>query len=169
MTLAEILEWHWRRYPLLGAADVYKLIHQSVFGPGHIVASPAAALANLWAEIGRLEPGNAPETVDTEPLDPVGQFIRVNLLPLVGNSEKISQLGEALVQSSWVQGTALAMKERLTVAADWFAGVMPEIGQQLRQIARETEVAGFPPLHHTAVYIRAFQPAYRVVLAELWP
>jgi hypothetical protein len=168
-TLSSILEWHWRRYPLLGAADAYKLIHQGVFGPGHIVASASAALANLRSELLSLDASGYPDTADTEPLDPDGRFIRVNLVPLVGNTEALGRLGDALVESSRAQGTAAAMKERLGSVVEWFGGVMPDIGHELAAIAREVEGAGFPALHHTALYAQAFRPAYRVILAALWP
>jgi hypothetical protein len=169
LTLSEILEWHWRRYPLLGAADAYKLIHQGVFGPGHIVSSAESARLNLQSEIARLDPSSYPDTPDTEPLDPDGRFIRINLVPLVGNTAVLDRLGAALVASGRVRGLPSEMRQRLSSAVEWFAGVMPDIGHELVAIAPEARGAGFPVLHHTSLYAQAFRPAYRVILAELWP
>lgn len=169
MTLPEILEWHWRRYPLLVAPDIYKLLHQGVFGPGHIVTSAGQARAFLAEEVASLSIEQLDDTSDTEPLDPEGTFIRVNLVPLAGGVDIIDRLAAALVESSYYKGSDAVMKARLGQAAQWFLSVMPHLGTELVELAAAAEARGFPAAHHSGLYQQAYRPAYRVVLRSLWP
>ena len=52
--LENILTLHARRYPAMEAADYIKLLYQSEFGPGHMVAE-GDALACLQTEFARAE------------------------------------------------------------------------------------------------------------------
>ena len=168
-TLPEILEWHWRRYPLLVAPDIYKLLHQGVFGPGHIVTSAEQARAFLAEEIASISIEQLDDTPDTEPLDPDGRFIRVNLVPLAGGVDIIDRLATALVESSYYKGSDAVMRERLAEAAEWFQNVMPHLGTELVELAAAAAARDYPAIHHSGLYEQAYQPAYRVVLASLWP
>jgi hypothetical protein len=168
-TLPEILEWHWRRYPLLVAQDIYKLLHQGVFGPGHIVTSAEQARAFLAEEFANISIDQIDDTPDTEPLDPEGRFIRVNLVPIVAEVDTIDRLAAALVESSYYKGSEAVMRERLVQAAEWFRNVMPHLGTELVELADVAAARGYPAIHHSGLYEQAYQPAYRVVLASLWP
>ncbi len=104
---------HLARYPLMQVEDLYKLVHQSVFGNAHAAGDPEAARARLLGEIAGLEtppaclpahvpagppvragiPRPAPEAA-AEPdagepmIDPIsgdGSLVRVHLRPYVGN------------------------------------------------------------------------------------
>ena len=48
--MENLIREHARRYPLLGAQDVYKLLHQSAFAGGHMIRDEAACLAYLQQE-----------------------------------------------------------------------------------------------------------------------
>jgi hypothetical protein len=167
--LAPVLEWHLRHYPLLQAQDVYKLLHQGVFGPGHIISDPGSARRYLNDEFAALPAHGLPEVEDVEPIDPDGMFVRVNLAPLAGRPEELPRLAEALLAGAQVPGTRDEMGRRLTAAREWYEATLPLVGAELAGIAEEARSAGFPALHHTSVYVQAYKPAYRVVLSRLWP
>ena len=42
--IRDILAEHFERYPLMVPQDAVKLIYQRVFGPGHLIRDPEAAL-----------------------------------------------------------------------------------------------------------------------------
>ena len=99
-----VLVWHCRHYPLLRAQDIYKLIHQGVFGPGHIIASAARARLMLKEEMAALEArsphcltGAAEAKFEVrrrpepgiEPIDPNGRLVRVNLRPMFGEGGRM--------------------------------------------------------------------------------
>lgn len=167
-TLEQVLEWHLRHYPLLGPADVYKLLHQGVYGPSHIVAGREAARDGLAHELAGLEP--RPGLPEMEPLDPEGRLVRVNLAPLLDEDFVPERLAEALVATAAeVHGDAILMRQRLAVAVAWAEGVVPHLAAPVAELAASAEGAGFPARHHTEVFLRNYRPAYRVVLARLWP
>jgi hypothetical protein len=165
--LDRVLEWHWRRYPLLQPEDIYKFIHQGVFGPGHIVADPGSARDFLARELGGLSPADYHDTPDTEPLDPENRFIRVNLVPLVGVPDAGARLAAALVESARARGDDREFRARLALASEWFAELLPHLGEGLAALGPAP--GQVPVYHHSTVYRQAYRPAYRVVLAALWP
>ncbi|MEO0085878.1 MAG: hypothetical protein ABIK37_04535 [candidate division WOR-3 bacterium] len=168
MTVAEIVEWHLRRYPLLGAADVYKLLHQGAFGPGHAVGSLDTARQELLGEMAslQLDEDEEPE----EPIDPDGVLTRVNLRPLVTDRTTAERLVAALVESAAaVKHDRSVLEERLAQATAWLRLSLPGLADELSQLAAEARVQGYPACRHSRLYRLNYRPAYRVVLARLRP
>ena len=189
--LAAVLDWHKQRYPLLQARDIYKLVHQSVFGPGHAVASAVRARVALATELRALATQCKMQTAKCrvqqdgneeliEPIDPNGKLVRVNLRPRKvrrekregrnrnrseGDGTEVEWLVAAMVESARrVKGDPEQMRRRLTAAVRWCRTRLPLQAVELARIAAEAGTAGFPALHHSPVYRRAYQPAYRVTL-----
>ena len=180
-SLSAILTSHSRRYPLLQARDVYKLVHQGVFGPGHIIASAAGARRALATE-GRLQNAdcrmqNGGEEDLLEPIDPENRLVRVNLRPMLrmkgeGGKRKDREGGadaewlvSALVESARrVKGDPEQMKRRLAAAVRWCRKNLPRQAVELERMAARAEESGFPAFHHSPAYAKAYRPAYRVVL-----
>lgn len=162
-----VLDRHLDRYPLLQAADIYKLLHQSVFGPGHIIRSREQARQHLVEEMSGLTRA-ADEEIES--IDPAGLVVRVNLRPLVGHGAALDRLVDALVDSArLVRGAPAELRARLAAALDWCRQSLPAAADELAAIASQTEAAGFPACHHSKVYVKNYQPAYRVVLAKYCP
>jgi len=168
VTTAEVLAWHLRRYPQLEAADAYKLLHQGAFGPGHLLADPAAAQRRLVRELAGLEP--ADDEAPAEPIDPAGRLVRVNLRPLAGRNEAVAALAAALVRSAAeVRPDPARLAGRLAEAAAWLRAARPEMAGELERLAVEAGKQGYPARHHSRQYRLSYRPAYRVVLSRLWP
>jgi len=182
-SLSAVLAWHCRRYPLLRAQDIYKLIHQGVFGPGHIISSAAAARRALVSEIAELEGKSQkakakrqnPDEEMFEPIDPGVRLVRMNLRPWVaaecrsqnaeGRRQNCGLLAEALVASArQVKDDPALMKRRLAAAVRWCRKNLPRQAAELARVAARAEESGYPALHHSPEYSRAYRPAYRVVL-----
>jgi hypothetical protein len=177
-----VLAWHSHRYPLLQAWDIYKLIHQGAFGPGHMIAGAAQARRMLEEETAALEAGSSkskgrmPESA-FEPIDPRGRLVRVNLRPLLRmraegagtNAEgslDVDWLAGALVESARkVDGDADLMRRRLASAVRWCRQKMPEQAARLERLAAQASESDYPAFHHSPTYLRAYRPAYRVVLS----
>jgi hypothetical protein len=170
--LAAILDRHRVRYPLLGAGDVYKLIHQGVFGPGHIVTGAEAARRAIEDEVRRqkAKDGVQSETEDAvEEIDPEGRFARVNLRPLLGRRDLAGTLATVLVESaSPATGEPVEMESRLSLATDWCRRSLPSRAAPLEVLARTAVRQGWPPIHHSDAYRQAYRPAYRVVRLDLF-
>jgi hypothetical protein len=168
-----VLAWHYQRYPLLEARDIYKLIHQGVFGPGHIVASAAGARQMLKEELTMLE-ACSPKSKERmpksafEPLDPKNTMVRVNLRSLLedrGRTKTDGWLAAALVESARkVAGDPMQMRRRLAAAVRWCRQNVPGQAEGLERLATQARKSGYPAFHHSPAYQQAYRPAYRVVL-----
>ena len=174
-SLPAVLVWHRRYYPLLRARDIYKLIHQGVYGPGHIISSAAAARQALACELAALQvrspndKGRSQEELAVEPTDPENRLVRVNLRPLLGQggSTDTEWLVSAMVESARrVKGDPEQMKRRLAAAVEWCRMNLPRQAAELERMAARVEESGFPAFHHSPAYARAYRPAYRVVLSD---
>ena len=184
-SLVAILNWHRQRYPLLRAQDIYKLVHQGVFGPGHSIASAEQAKRSLKDEVGRLKAEARRWSGDEEliePIDPDGRLVRANLRPFLGEvkgqearakrqsrqTADAEWLATALVESARrVKGDPDEMARRLAVAVGWCRKNLPRQAAGLERTAVEAREAGYPAFHHSPAYKREYRPAYRVVRSDL--
>ena len=184
-SLSAIFAWHCRRYPLLKAQDIYKLIHQGVYGPGHIIASATAARQALENELTDLEARSQEPKVKAqqsdeellEAIDPDGRLVRVNLRPLSARRckvqgarckmQNVEWLVDALVESARrVKGDRVQMKRRLAAAVRWCRTNLPRQAAELEQMVARAGESGYPAFHHSPAYSRAYRPAYRVILSD---
>lgn len=168
--MRQVLDWHLERYPLMRAQDLYKLLHQGVFGPGHIIKSEEKARQALEQEFGEVRARCCMQAVERiEPLSPSGDLIRVNLETLRELDAAVELVLKVLVESAAaVQGDPGTMKSRLQEAVEWCGEKLPGQAEDLEQLAAFAEADGFPALHHSEVFLTAYRPAYRVVRQELW-
>jgi hypothetical protein len=172
---------------LLRAQDIYKLIHQGVYGPGHIISSAVRARRALATECrlqnadGRMQNGGEEDLLES--IDPDGRLVRVNLRPLIHAAEVGSQRPKAKRQNrgradtGWLAGALVEsarqvkrdpgqMKRRLAAAVRWCRKNLPRQAAELERIAARAQASGYPAFHHSPAYARAYRPAYRVVLAS---
>lgn len=165
----QVFDWHLAHYPLLKAVDIYKLIHQGVFGPGHIIENPEQARKALEQEFAEIRRRCCVSELDrTEPLDPEGKLVRVNLETLRSIPDVVDVLVPILLETSrTVSPDPRLMRQRLAEAIEWCARELPEEAGWLAEMADAAPVEEFPALHHSKVYQTAYQPSYRVVRLDL--
>jgi hypothetical protein len=187
LSWSAVLTWHRERYPLLRAQDIYKLIHQSAFGPGHIIAGAVQARRMLREEMAALEVRSQeakakrqdPDEELLEAIEPGGRLVRVNLRPMLrmrdeGGKRKgrdggadAEWLTNALVESARrVRGNPEQMRRRLSAAVRWCRENLPRQAAELERMAARAEESGYPAFHHSPAYSRAYRPAYRVILSD---
>jgi hypothetical protein len=151
--------------PLLCAQDIYKLAHQSVFGPGHIISSAGSAREHLKKEIASLGPARPNEK---EAEDIGGGMARVNLRPYRDSGGSLEDLLDAMLDAAKEmpdpEKGAMAMVERLEAAKEILeAKGKKDMAEELARIAAERAKSGYPHLGHSKAYRDAYWPAYRVV------
>ncbi|MCZ7538484.1 MAG: hypothetical protein M5U29_00870 [Anaerolineae bacterium] len=106
--LVALIRTHLARYPQMQIADIYKLLHQAAFGPGHLVASKKAAREWLEHEAGRISP--SAEEALLESAHPDAQIVRLHLRPYLAAGGGLKPLLEAFVRSAeQVRGDARQM------------------------------------------------------------
>ena len=156
---------HVSTHPAAEAADVYKFIHQSVFGPAHLITDRESAHQYLVQEVACLEPLERDEPL-IERLSHDPPVVRVNLRPFVAAGGDLDELFDALVVSAnQVRGDPGVMAERLSAAAAVLRELeRPDVAADLDRLAEEQAAVGYPALHHSKAFTCAYRPAYRVVL-----
>jgi len=166
--LVALITAHMARYPALEVADIYKLLHQATFGPGHAVADKKAAREWLEQEAGQA--GAATGEPLVERAHPEEHIVRLHLRPYLAQGGKLKWLLEAFVRSaSAVSGDPAVMVARWQTFADAcqlngpLAGEFP--ARELRLFGMVRAAEHWPAVQHSPVYSASYRPAYRVLVA----
>jgi len=164
----ELIEDQMARHPSMDARDVYKLLYQGVMGPEHLIASAEGFTACLQEEYDLLPAGGVEPL--WEAIRPDGRLGRVNLRPYKAQGRDLSWLVGACLETArrpW--GTV----EELRVVWAWFSeachggrwGQFP--ASEVRTFTVWLEEHGYPAVHHSAGYMEAERPAYRLLAGDL--
>ena len=163
--VSALIHTHLIRYATLEIADVYKLLHQATFGPGHAVTNKKIARDWLERDLER----TAPRTDDplVENIHPDGALVRLHLRPYVALGGGIKSLLDAFVRSAeQVTGDPVLMAQRWArFEQDCRANQFGADRWNLREIqffgqAREQEK--WPAVRHSPAYTTVYFPCYRV-------
>lgn len=151
-------------HPQSEAADLYKFLHQALFGPGHAIPDAAAAASFLRREIASLGPARDAEAW-CAPLGGDPSLVRVNLRPFLANGFDSDRLLRAFVDTAnRVEGDPAEFEIAVSLVTDWLHDEgRGELARGLQQLARDLRDEGYPAVHHSERYLAAYDPAYRVV------
>jgi hypothetical protein len=155
---------HLEEHPFAGAEDLYKFLHQAVFGPGHAIENREAAETWLRREIEDLGPPLEGEAA-CEALGGEPPLVRVNLRPFVAGGFDHEQLLEAFIVSAHrMRDDRRQMEVVMALAVKYVqcAG-RGELAPELKTLSTELADKGYPSTHHSQAYVEAYRPAYRVV------
>lgn len=145
--MKDILLWHASRYPRMQCRDYLKLLYQSEFGGGHLIADPEKALA--WLERESAEVEHAPEV----PFEDIGGGLLRMYLPVNGISSRTA-LG-LFMETCAPRGSLEGLNRKL----DLLLEMRPEFADEIAQYRAE----GCPAQRHSEEYRAAYSPAYRLV------
>lgn len=160
MTRSMLLQ-HCARYPGLTIQDVLKFLHQSVFGPGHLVDSAGGGLDALRSEA-------ASSGADIEPLD--GPYVRAHLGLLNGGLAPETLWKLFVLSANAPTGTVEELEKRLSVlSALAKEGHLPFSQEEADAAIDRWRSEGFPLRRHSDAFRAAYAPAYRVIRAEYAP
>jgi len=167
-TILDRLQEQVTRYPDMQTADAYKFVHQAAFGNGHLITDEAEAREYLRSEIASVS-GGATEPL-VEDVSPDGSVIRINLRPFKASGLDVTKLGDVMIESA---KTFTPNRERFE---EWWSVVangvrdrkLPFEGAFLRSFAARLKPKGYPAVHHSEIYAARYQPAYRVVLRDVY-
>ncbi|RPI93430.1 MAG: hypothetical protein EHM39_12875 [Chloroflexi bacterium] len=164
--LLGLIQSHLQRYPASDIMDIYKLLHQATFGPGHLIASKKHAREWLEREAELLTPSAREPLV--ERIHPEGDIVRIHLRPYLALGGKLKLLLDAFVRSAGqVQGDHDLMARRWSFFVGEchtdgaLAGRFDVPGALLFGRIRARE--NWPAMHHSPGYVAAYKPYYRVL------
>ena len=163
----QLLSAHLERYPAMQLDDIYKLLHQAALGPGHAVDNPAAARKRLDEEIAALGDGATEPKQDV--ISPDGRLGRVHLRAFLDAGGSADALHRAFVETA---NTYPASPDKLAKFCDCLgdlaaAGGIPYAREEVLAYFGRIAQDGYPAIHHSEKFRRAYQPAYRVVAIDL--
>src|SRR5579859_1647118 len=163
----QLLSAHLARYPAMQLEDIYKLLHQAAMGPGHAVDNPAAARKRLDEEIAAL--GEAPAELLQDVISPDGRLGRVHLRAYLAAGGKPDALHRAFVETAHSYPPSPDKLAKFCgclgdlAATGGIAFNQEEVVAYFDKISRD----GFPAIHHSEAFRRAYHPAYRVIAIDL--
>ena len=163
----ELLSAHLGRYPAMQLADIYKLLHQAALGPGHAVGDPAAARKRLDQEMAELGEGPAEELQDV--ISPDGKLARIHLRPYLAAGGDADALHRAFVATAEGCPASPAKLAKFCACLGDLAaaGGIPFARDDVLAYVDGIARAGYPPMHHSETFRRAYRPAYRVIAVAL--
>lgn len=163
-----LLTRHYHAYPALQPEDIFKLLFHSTCGCEHLVSDEQAALRYIQSEYAALPP-SAPACV--EPLD--GAYSRVHLGVLQGGLRPQTLARLFILSAKPEPDGKASLAQKLALAKDMVErGELPLDPVDFAQKADAWRAQGFPAIHHSEIFRKAYHPAYRVIAnryAELLP
>lgn len=153
---------HYREYPKLQITDIFKYLYQSSFGCGHMAASEEGSIKYVSGEYSAMTKSEMPLT---EELD--GAYARVSLM-WIDNGLSSKTLGKLFYRSVKEEPNGKSVLcSKLEMARELInEGKLPfSIGEFEKQLF-EWERNGYPAVHHSEEFRKAYSPAYRVISKE---
>ncbi len=161
--IENILLTHFERYPRMEAQDAVKLIYQQEFGPGHMIRDEEKSLKLLKEEMASLAPAGK------EPLyEPIGSGLcRLNLRPCVQKGVPAEDINRLFCEAA---NTTKGDKKRFWLAVRALQQLADEDATPFEPVLLDLFLARYPAscpaMHHSEMYRRIYQPAYRVAVQK---
>lgn len=155
---------HCQAYPKLQIQDVFKFLHQSVFGCEHLVSSLAQATDFIRAEYSAASNAD----MQIERLD--GAYSRVPLA-YMKTGLSAETLGKLFVASArQAENGASLLTEKLLIAKQLtHEGALPFSHAAFKAALTEWAAKGYPAVRHSDVFREHYHPSYRVIANEYIP
>jgi uridine kinase len=146
-------------------ADAVKLVYQSEFAGGHLIADTAQSEARLEEERRKARSLDAPSFVFEEI---GGGLCRLHLGSLDALGLSTSTANRFFVNTARaVRGDIARFEEKLSVLLECCReGLLPFSEQEAAEYIASLKEKGYPPVSHSEAYRAAYHPAYRVVSAR---
>jgi hypothetical protein len=152
-----------RRYPRLEVRDLYKLAHQAALGSEHALTDGTGV--RRWLERELVEMGLGPAEPLIDPISADGGNVRLHLRPFVAQGGDPALLLDAFVHTAQdFHGSFETLRRYLRYAVKIdLGGDLPFTVDEMVHFFAHMEALGFPAVHHSEQFERAYRPAYRVV------
>ncbi len=158
--MREYLKEHVRRYPGMQVTDAVKLLYQSEFGGGHMIANPAKSLRWIEEEW-KTDKGNR----NGDAVESIGNGMSRIHLSALDQGLFPETLNQLFVQTAYrTVGSVDGFEKKLELLRECCEqGEMPFSLEELDLYLTKYKSDGYPPVSHSEQYRRMYHPAYRVV------
>lgn len=151
------------RRPASTSADLYKLVHEALLGPAHLLMDPERARARLADELAAAGPPRPDERL-AEELDEASGTVRIHLRRWRFARGTIAELWPVVTASA-----AMPSDEARARLPACLRAAAPAAPQDFPAYVEAREAEGFPAVRHSEAYRAAYAPSYRVVLRRHLP
>lgn len=154
--MIEIVKKHLEMYPLMQEEDIYKLIHQSFFGPAHYIDDVNWAKKYLLTEAESCQ-NEMPEIIEVG-----GGYYRYTL---ISDEKYLATLCEAFIKSA---NTFNENKDGFKDLVDTVAASLTnkELKKKFLNLAKELSTFDYPAISHSQIYRENYHPHYRVIYKD---
>lgn len=158
--MIEIILKHLEKYPLMQLQDIAKLLYQSEFGGGHMIADPQMSLRRLQEEYRNLGSIECQTVVEA-----IGDGMCRMYLSCLTHGMLPETLNEIFVQSANHRtGTIAGLEKKIAECLRAYKeGLIPFREQEAKAFFENWKEAGYPATSHSGIYRENYQPAYRVI------
>jgi len=155
--MEQILLTHAKKYPLMTPVDAVKLLYQSEFGGGHLIADEAACLEFVRRETDALPPTALPDP----PEEIGGGLVRMDLGYARSLGISPETVGRMFIRSAQKRGDPSAFREKIdTLKALAEQNLLPFSSAELHAYLDGYD-GGM--VSHSSQYRQAYAPAYRII------
>ena len=165
--LIALIQEHQKIKKIFEIQDAYKLIYQSVFGIGHIIADPELARKYLEQELDSIPAIDDYELIENISIS--SEIVRLNLRPYKFRNGSINRLFQAmLLTTDKISGSREDFLEQwndFKQAVD--NGELNFDKKELKVFDDKVKSEDYPVRHHSAAYKKVNQPAYRVLKRDI--
>ncbi len=159
----QLLLQHYKTYPKLQIQDIFKFLHQSAFGCEHFVASLEKATDFIEKEY-----ESGAQQTQIEPLDGAYYRVPLGIMRQGLNAETFAKLFVASAKQEPDGKTALT--EKLKIARELVReALLPFAEKEFDEAVAQWAANGYPAVHHSDIFRKAYHPAYRVIAKEFVP
>ncbi len=166
--MREILLKHFETYPKMQVTDAVKLLYQSEFGGGHMIADPVKSLSwikNEWEQMKADCSPSETDVVKTPVLEEIGGEICRVSLRAIDEGLAPETLNRMFVKTAErTAGTVDSYEKKLDVLRELCKEGRTLFSiEDLEKYLSDYKAAGYPPVSHSESYREHYHPSYRVV------
>lgn len=166
--IEEVIINHFNKYPQMMVQDMIKLIYQNEFASGHLIRNVSESLHRLHTEVEGITVSDYDANISL--FDEIGNgLVRLNLNSIKDYQIELETINSFFVLTSKAfKGTIDSFERKLKVLRQLCEeGKLPFTVYEVDENIQDLKAQNYPPVSHSDVYRRAYNPSYRVVLAEL--
>jgi hypothetical protein len=163
-SVKKLIEYHESLKDSLEVQDVYKLLYQANFGPGHLMADSSTVLEYLLEELSSMDTIPRQGEGLIERISTTGEMVRINLRPYRHLEVRPGLLVQVMTESA-----RETVPDSLMFYRQWnefFAlvryGLLNFSPDDLEKWDAQVQRGELTAVHHSPAYRRANAPAYRV-------
>ena len=158
----ELLINHYMSYPKLQIQDIFKFLYQGSFGCEHLLSSEDVALEYILCEMKGITDTHRWKV---DALD--GEYSRVHLSSLGGGMTPEILAKYFCLSAKTVPDGKEELIRKLTVTRDLIKeGYLPLSLCDFDEQHAKWKEAGYPAIHHSEAFRKAYNPSYRVISNE---